>query len=395
MRAARILRDKIGQDLHFLHAKRAEAFWRAVSGVMLGGQLWLTALGRSLPGNCNDKHRIKAVDRLLGSEAIHRAHLEIYAALARLVLRGVARPTIAVDWTGVTSEFYGLSATVCFSGRALPLLTCIYPKELKCSPKAHRDFLAKLYRVVPHSCKPTILTDAGFYSSWFEGVRALGWDFVGRVRNSKHRVRQGDRWMPVRDVYALASRQPKDLGELALRKSNPATFRFVLSAARRTKGRKRLTRSGTVGRNTADRQRTDQAREPWLLATSLSNPAATVVALYGKRMQIEEKFRDLKSHRHGWSLEDIRCRSAKRIEVMLLVAAFAAIATHTVGLAAQRHGMQVGLQANTLRTRPVFSTFFLGRLILRRCTHDELSKASLCWGYRRLAAIVLAASVPG
>jgi hypothetical protein len=86
--------------------------------------------------------------------------------------------------------------------------------------------------------------------------------------------------------------------------------------------------------------------------------------MYSMRMQIEETFRDLKSHRYGWSLEDVRCRTAARIDVILLIAALAAVAMHVVGLAARRLGLNRSFQANTECRRAVFSTFFLARLII-------------------------------
>ncbi len=56
-------------------------------------------------------------------------------------------------------------------------------------------------------------------------------------------------------------------------------------------------------------------REPWLLVTSLparQSLARRVVNLYAKRMQIEEAFRDLKSHRFGMGFEDSRTRCGER-----------------------------------------------------------------------------------
>ncbi len=392
MRAARILRDELGSGLDFLHAKSAAALWRAVSGLMSGGQLWLTALGRSLPGDCSDKHRIKAIDRLLGNKGLHSARLGISATLARWVLRGIPRPTIAVDWTHVSAGFYALSAAVCFSGRALPLLTCVYPEKLKCSPRAERDFLKKLQQVVPSQSNPVLLTDAGFYTDWFERVRKLGWDFIGRIRH-RYGVIEDGRWIPLLSFLARAGRKPRCFGQLTICKKSPYELRIVLSAKRKTKGRKRHTRNGTVGRCTADRQRTDQARDPWLLATSLGDHARVVVDLYAKRMQIEERFRDLKSHRHGWSLEDVRCKSTARIEMLFLIAALASIATHVIGFAAEKRDMHRGLQANTSKRR-VFSTFFLGRLILRHRRCDELTAADIHFGFDQLALLVHAAAAP-
>src|SRR5262245_36338160 len=98
MRALRILQEKLGNALDFMHAKRTEALWRAIEGVLRGQRLWLTALGRNLPGICVDKHRIKAIDRLVGSGAIQTAVPELYAVLTRFLLRRIQRPVILVDW---------------------------------------------------------------------------------------------------------------------------------------------------------------------------------------------------------------------------------------------------------------------------------------------------------
>ena len=71
----------------------------AGSGALLGGgKLALTHLGSHRAGRAFVKHHIKAVDRLLGNSYLHRERDGVYGALARMVLGGVARPVILVDW---------------------------------------------------------------------------------------------------------------------------------------------------------------------------------------------------------------------------------------------------------------------------------------------------------
>lgn len=82
---------------NIIHAKQWSALWRAVTGLIQGGQLWLTALGRSLPGATTDKHRIKAADRLLDNPALQRALPKLYAGLAAMLLRRIRRPIILID----------------------------------------------------------------------------------------------------------------------------------------------------------------------------------------------------------------------------------------------------------------------------------------------------------
>ena len=82
-------------------------------------------------------------------------------------------------------------------------------------------------------------------------------------------------------------------------------------------------------------------------------------------MQIEETFRDLKSHRFGWSFEDARTKSCARMAVMLLLAALASAMAMVAGLAAAAMGLERHYQANTIRTRRVLSLVYLGRAVIR------------------------------
>jgi len=368
MRASSILQDQLREGAKIVHAKQWSALWRAVTGLVQGGHLWLTALGRSLPGATTDKHRIKAADRLLGNAAIQRALPKLYAVLAALLLRRIRRPIILIDWTGGgSSAFYILCASLCFRGRALPLWSRTFPVKRKCSPKAEHEFLMDLVGLLPRHCCPILVSDAGFHREWFDAVRRVGWDFIGRLRGRKKALRNGQ-LLTLEELHGLAGKRPKCLGlcDLRSRRNNtPLPFRLVLSAKPKVKGRHRITSLGTKGRCTADRQRSAAAREPLLLITSLSERAKVIVATYRTRMQIEETFRDFKSHRYGWSLEDVRCRTPARVDVLLLIGALATVAMHMIGLAARQRKLDRGLQANTQRKRPVFSTFFLAKLVIR------------------------------
>jgi hypothetical protein len=391
MRALGILQKKLEPGFGFMHAKRRQAFWRAVGGLLAGQRLWLTALGRSLPGTCSDKHRIKAIDRLVGNAKVQGSVSAVYAALATVVLRGIRRPVILVDWTGADPGFAVLSAKLAFRGRALTIFSRTFPKKLKCSPRAESEFLKEMATVIPVSCKPILITDAGFLFKWFDAVHAHGWDFVGRLRG-KLTIRLKQSWMALPEVHELAAQRPRDLGPGLVGQQNSRVHRIVLSAKPKLKGRTKIGRNGAPRRSTADRQRRAAAREPWVLATSLSDSARVVVDTYGRRMQIEETFRDLKSHRYGWSAEDIRSKNPRRIDVLLLIGAVAAIAMHVIGLAAAEMKLHFAFQANTVRSRPVFSTFFLGKLTIVRGYQRKLSPAAVLASFRRLMDLLADAS---
>jgi hypothetical protein len=386
MRAVEILQGKLSSSLGFMHAKRRDALWRVVEGLLRGQELWLTELGRSLPGSCSIKHRIKAVDRFLGSPTMQRQIPRVYAVLAHFLLRSTDRPVVLVDWTGAESGFYVLSAKLAFGGRALSLFSRAYPETKKANPKVEREFLDELKTIIPSRCRPVLVTDAGFLFKWVDSVRALGWDYVGRVRLKKIVLTIRGRCMRLDQVYALAKRKPRDFGSVWVGKNNPRNHRVVLSARPKTKGRYRLGRKGKPLTGGVARVARDSAREPLLLVTSLTGLPQVIVDIYRMRMQIEQTFRDLKSHRYGWSTRHIRTTDARRMDLLLLVGALAAIVMHLLGLAIRGGRVASGLQANTERRRNVFSTFFLGKLVVNENLDHELSTRALVAALRALLA---------
>ena len=80
-------------------------------------------------------------------------------------------------------------------------------------------------------------------------------------------------------------------------------------------------------------------------------------------MQVEETFRDAKSHRFGICLGQARTRSTSRADLLLLLAAFAHVLYVLVGLAAEAHRLQFRYQANTTTKRRVLSLSTIGRLV--------------------------------
>lgn len=359
MRCIDILQTALQSELDDVHAARRAAVWRAVTGVVLGGQLWLSALGRSLPGATSDKHRIKAIDRLLGNAKLHEEMEAFYRAAASKVLKGVQTPVLAVDWTGLGANQCEISAKLCSDGRGLPLYSQVFPNTLWANRQVHLQFLRGLARVLPDGCKPILVTDAGFHCGWFREVAALQWDYVGRIRGRAH-VKWGARWRPVQSLYRQARSRPRNLGVASMPRTKPSRYRLVLSKQPVLQGRKRLTRRGPPGKCGTDVRCSKAAREPWLLATSLSCNAKRVVQLYGLRMQIEQSFRDRKSQRHGWSLSLASSRSRERMNVFCLLASLAELAVQLMGRAVAGTFTAHQFQANTLRTRRVLSFFFLG-----------------------------------
>ena len=163
-----------------------------------------------------------AADRLLGNVALQLALPSLYAVLARFLLRGIRRPVIVVDWTG--------------------------------------GGVGVLHR------------DRGALLPW-AGAHALRWSpWSKEERFWLATIGSGG------GTSSLAGTKPKDLGIRGVYRHETRPHRVVLSARRKLKGRHRLSTLGTRRQRTADRQRSEAAREPLVLVASLDDRAADVAA---------------------------------------------------------------------------------------------------------------------
>jgi len=350
------------------HQARLEALLRVVSALLGGAKLALTHLGRHRPGQAFAKHHIKAVDRLLGNGHLQRERQGVYAALARMLLRGLPRPLIVVDWADceLERELLILKAAIPIDGRAFTVYEEVHPMRRYNNPKTHRLFLRRLKDVLPEGCHPIVVTDAGFRGPWFRDVEALGWDWIGRIRNGiKYFKPETGRWCYTHSLYAEATPQIRHLGERCLSKRHRYRCRlYLVRAYHRGPGRPRKRRS--YGTNTGLYRRLHRA--PWLLATSLPHARGTarlVKRAYTRRMQIEETFRDLKNHRWGFALRYARTTRTERLEILLLIALLASLVLWLVGLAARARHWARHFQANTETRRAVLSVVFLGQQVWR------------------------------
>jgi hypothetical protein len=74
-------------------------------------------------------------------------------------------------------------------------------------------------------------------------------------------------------------------------------------------------------------------REPWWLATDLAAPLVDLVALYDRRMAVEEEFRDTKGCRFGVRLEWTPCRTPTYLVRVTRLVGVAAVLWTAVGQA--------------------------------------------------------------
>ena len=136
MHATAILARVLGPCLAQLHAKRKQSLVRATAGLLHGGVASLSAIALSLSGRTRLKHRLKSVDRLLGSGAMHLARGEIYQCVAQSWLAGLARILLVVDWSELTrdQQWQLLRASVVVDGRSITLYEEVHPQSRLAHP---------------------------------------------------------------------------------------------------------------------------------------------------------------------------------------------------------------------------------------------------------------------
>jgi hypothetical protein len=383
-----LLRRWLRRACPAVHAARVSAIATVVEALVLGAKLALTHLGRNLRSAAFAKHSIKRVDRLLGNAHLHRERSLVYRAIAQWLLAATRRPVVLIDWADcgpgdAKRRWLMLRAAVPLGGRAVPIYEEVHPLRRYNSPRTHRRFLAHLRAVLPATCAPIVITDAGFRGPWFREVERYGWDWIGRVRNQvKYCLANGTdggTWIATKALYAAATPTPRHLGRAWLsRRQSYACELYLVRQYRRGPGRPRKAH----GRGSTARRCRQLHKDPWLLATSLPHTRAAarrVVKLYALRMKIEQGIRDTKDARWGLALRYARSRRAERLEILLLLAALGTLVCWVAGLLAEAHRWGRHFQVNTVRRRAVLSTAFVGRQLLTslrfRLAYGDLRRA--------------------
>ena len=368
MHARKIVDGMLCGCLLSLHATLAEAVKAAVCGALRGGRLSLSQLARSVESATAMRHRVKRIDRLLGNDSLHGARADIYREVAAQWLIGIDQVLVVVDWSDATTDqrWHLLRASVAVEGRSVTLYEEIHPQRKYGDREVHRRFLARLAKLLPVGCRPIIMTDAGFHSTWFDLVTQRHWQWVGRIRGKDMVSIAGSPWQRCTEVYPEATSCAQTFADAYYVRSHPTACRLVL-VKREAKGRTRRTRTGKHSRSHASIKAARSAREPWLLACSqglahLSSEA--IVSLYAQRMRIEQSFRDLKNERMGLGLSATRSRSGKRLEILLLIGHLAGWLMRLIGECAQQCQMQLQFQSVSRLDHKEISTLTLARRVI-------------------------------
>ena len=124
---------------------------------------------------------------MLEDTHLHAEREPIYIAMTRWLVRG-KQPVLVVDWSDLKADrsWHLLRPAIPVGTRTLPILDMVFPAGQQGSPKAEKEFLRRLGDVPLGDASPILVTDAGSREPWFRAVEAMGWQRLGRLRNTTY-----------------------------------------------------------------------------------------------------------------------------------------------------------------------------------------------------------------
>lgn len=308
-----------------MRRSRRKTLAAIVAAAMRMRGIGVLSLGRAMAGAVGAKHCIKRVWRFL-----RNGDLEIEALSEALLAALVPKSgpiVVLVDWTDL-NPFQQLVFALPRDGRALPFLSKTIFKATGTGSvaNAEKEALACLARIVPPGRALVVVADRGFgHTRWIADITNRGWDYVQRVSGTLM-VDLSTHVGAISELGIARGSRPHDWGTGTLTDENPTTTRCVSVFA-------------------------DDAKEPWVLVTSLADPPPSVVRIYQRRMWIEAAFRDWKNRNWGMGLDACRLSQPQRHDRLFLVLALAYAFLSAFGAAAETLEIDRLLKANTVSER--------------------------------------------
>jgi hypothetical protein len=271
--------------------------------------------------------------RLLRNDKVDYAELAT-RWLDLLVRRGDRQALIAIDWTEWHRDLRLLVAALVTGRRGIPILVQGFRKLVAHRSQNTREnhFLRQLAAVI-HVAKveATILCDRGFRrTSWLNLLSTLRLHFVVRLMSDVHVEIEAGMRQRLADIL-LVPGQILDLGVVALRSDGAAAVRVIGYWA-------------------------PGAHEPWWIATSRTDSARAVLALYDRRMTVEEQFRDTKGKRFGAKLAWTQFRDPVALAHFVTLLAVALLIWTLAGIVAARRDPSLRLRCKYKGPRQSFVT---------------------------------------
>ena len=324
----------------YIRLSQAKTLSELVPAAMALGRASLAQLGRTLAVNSGIavKHCIKRVDRFIGNNRIEPT--EAMRGLIGWLARPREKLLVSLDWVDIR-QFHCLVAATRLKGRAIPLIWAVYRYEdfYRSQNNLEYGLLHVLRTMIPQSVEVTILGDRGFgRTEMARECQKLDFKYIFRISPTA--------WLSSRRFTGV-------LGHYPIRRGQSCLLRDVLYR----KEKPVLQHVGIIWKY--DRE------HPWYLMTNDEQLRAKALSrVFGRRMTIEEYFRDTKSKRNGFALRLIQIKSSERLSRFLLILAYAYIFLVAVGLYASNRFRPGQWCSNNRKAE--CSLFTIGRIMQLR-----------------------------
>ena len=384
MQHTELLHNILDKSGAIQHKGRLKSVMTAVSSVMSGANLDLTSMGRYMNKEIKPKSKIKEIDYLLGNGHLHRERLFIYKAINEWVIGHEKLLFIAIDWsTIVAHQHHLIRASIIRKGRCITVYEEIYPEKALGTGDSHQTFLRNLKRVLPDDRDICIIVDAGFRTDFFIQVQAESWDYVGRILSTMHYTPQEeDNWKPCTSLYEQATSNPESIGAVKLAKSNKLDSQLYLYKKLKEEATKeQIVKVRKIKHGRKEKDYSNAAKKPWLIASSFEIPAGKIMAIYKRRMKIEHDFRDSKDPKWGLGIRESRASDPMRLILQLLIGFLASVILWLIGLCLEKKGLHRDFQANSTKHKRVLSLIFLAIEAIRSGYMKFISELDL-WDIR-------------
>jgi len=324
--------------LDVCRSQRENLVW-LLAGLYWGRSVYLSYIARKLPIRAQKLSLERRLRRFLDNPAVRVR--EWYHPTAVWLLRSAASGGaihLVMDSTKVSFDYRLLMVGVAHHRRTLPLAwTWVQSPVGHSTAEKQRALLAYVRRLLPPGVTVTLVGDGEFGSSRLvRQVQQWGWRYA--LRQTGHTAFK----LPLDWDWQRFLRAPLRpgmtvwCGTVLLNKSDMVLTGMVLHWAR------------------------GEAR-PWFLATNVAS-SQEAIALYRRRMWIEEMFGDLKQH--GFDLEASQLRHFLRLSRLTLAVCWLYLWLVSLGQFVQHHQLSSLVDRTDRRD---LSIFRLGWDYLERC----------------------------
>lgn len=324
--------------VNVLDARKRKTISFVVSGIVESRSVIPAVIGREMPGETADKHKIKRVDRFVGNTAVDVRGIS-QALLRNYDFQPGQRVLLSLDWTTI-GKYEALTTSVVTGGRAVPFHWTVIDKKKTRMAVAERWHVEELKSMLPENVHFVCLFDAGFDGVEFINLlQERDLQFVVRCSTHVCIKPDGEDWIKMLG-HEFERGRTYDWGIVDFTKEHCHRVRVV---GVHDPGQK----------------------APWLLLTSLQDGARDVITYYGRRFETEETYKDFKDIRHGLHLKGKRIKSADRLSRLIAVEVIAYWLMVMAGLYGESLGLHQKMQANTIKNRRVLALWRVGRKLLR------------------------------